>query len=1083
METVRMDGQIIKHTHHGVGKIVFVQPDLLTIRFLDGQEMLFKPHALRNGDLVHAKLTVGSYCLSQNGKCMIKRIATLSGSNPIEYEVTYENGLSAVVSEIALIPLPGPVEQDPLMQFAGHDLQSYGLFRLREQLVNASAKTLQVGKGLRALLSSRIDLRPHQAYVAGVVLLDLCRRYLLADEVGLGKTIEAGIIIHDLLTAKPDARVLILCPSTLGQQWLCEIYAKFGGQIFTFLDLHVGKKINWQGLQKAIASTTLAAYDVPKELSKIAWDLVVVDEAHHLINSPVLYEFVRQLSRAVPSLLLLSAIPAQRREDDFLRLLVLLEPDRYQSDSSNAQEEFRTLYSAQSAIGRRLRRLLRRIEGVSSGDSTPEEVKELMLSLMELPVLSEDKRLNSLITSLKASENTFIDDARAIVHYVADRYRIHRRILRNRKTRLVEEGQIQLIQRRYASFPYQPEQVEIELVQAVEAIIRELRQRKAPNDVVIPFVRTVLQSLVLPTTAQDFLERLADADSGRLNDKGMDYLAMGYMFGYEDWEDYAELVCMGVRGYISDELTERALARATAWYNSTKTVSRWGVLIKLLKSRQQQAPLPKILIFAGFPGAAEALAERLRAEFGKEAVKEFRFDLSQEEKELNVRQFQTNSATWLLVSDETGGEGRNFQFAAELIHFDTPWYAARVEQRIGRLDRLGRERIKSEAVSNVIFSEGSVEDGLVCCYREGMKVYEQSISGLEFALRDVERRIVEVAIDGGYEGLYDYVSELSQLAEQERAQDESESVLDEASFELRAAERYRKISHVRDGDKSLEEAFVSYFRSISSERSAKEIHDPAFPRGIWKFVADDARFGQLPFAGQGSDGLQGEVKGTFLREIAQQRPELNFFNVGNPFFDAVIQSLVMHPTGRTYALACRLSGHESWMGFEYVFFVAPDLTPLVNNYGLVNQALSLFTAQPLHLFCDGQGNFTERDSELLSIRRRLKPEHKNRSWWNLTKEKSQLLPHSFGEQDWQDAVNHTYRLAKDRARLLFRERLALTLEAEMARIAEQLRQAKGQPDRFAENETEALLLLLDSITNWRVELDSLGFLSVNEITV
>src|SRR5262249_49097760 len=153
------------------------------------------------------------------------------------------------------------------------------------------------------------------------------------------------------------------------------------------------------------------------------------------------------------------------------------------------------------------------------------------------------------------------------------------------------------------------------------------------------------------------------------------------------------------------------------------------------------------------------------------------------------------------------------------------------------------------------------------------------------------------------------------------------------------------------------------------------------------------------------------------------------------------------------------------------------------NHGLINQALSLFTVQPLHLFCDGQGNFTERGMELLTIRSKQKPEHKNRSWRNLTKEKSQLLPQSFGQREWRDAVSHTYQLAKDRARHLFRQRLALTLEAETARIAEQIRQAKGQPERFTENETEALLLLLDSITNWSVELDSLGFLSVNEITV
>ncbi len=91
--------------------------------------------------------------------------------------------------------------------------------------------------GLGALLSSRIALLPHRAYVAGVVLLDRQQRYLLADEVGLGKTVEAGIVIHDLLARQPDARVLILCPGALVQQWLCELYAKFSRRIFRLPEL------------------------------------------------------------------------------------------------------------------------------------------------------------------------------------------------------------------------------------------------------------------------------------------------------------------------------------------------------------------------------------------------------------------------------------------------------------------------------------------------------------------------------------------------------------------------------------------------------------------------------------------------------------------------------------------------------------------------------------------------------------------------------------------------------------------------------------------------------------------------------
>src|SRR5205085_11639317 len=126
-----------------------------------------------------------------------------------------------------------------------------------------------------------------------------------------------------------------------------ELYAKFGGQVFSLPQLYEGRRINWQNARKVIVSTTHAAYDIPSELTGVRWDMVVVDEAHHLLASPVLYEFVQQLSEITPSLLLLSAIPAQRREDDFLRLLALLEPKRYVARTEGDVEHFRKLYAAQ----------------------------------------------------------------------------------------------------------------------------------------------------------------------------------------------------------------------------------------------------------------------------------------------------------------------------------------------------------------------------------------------------------------------------------------------------------------------------------------------------------------------------------------------------------------------------------------------------------------------------------------------------------------------------------------------------------------------------------------------------------------
>ncbi len=569
-----MIGYIVKHSHLGIGKVSSQQTNTVLIKFITGQELPFGPSAFSSGSITHARLEIGSRCLGRSGECKITRVARESrNDSPYQYEVIYNDGLSAVVNELELTPLSLEEESDPLLQLASLSPQSYSIFKTREQLVEALARTLREGSGLRALLSSRIDLRPHQAFVAGVVMLDRSRRYLLADEVGLGKTIEAGIVIHDLLTQKPKARILVLCPGALTQQWLCELYAKFGGHVFSMLDLYAGRQLKWQNVRKAIVSTTHAAYDIPSELGGLKWDMVVVDEAHHLLASRMLYDFVKQLSSEAPSLLLLSAIPAQRREDDFLRLLALLEPKKYSDQGKVAIERFRTLYAKQSDIGRRLRRLTRKATEAEAGDATSEEVISFARRLLDLQPLNEDAALKDMVDSLEPEDGDFAEKTRGILHYVADHYRVNRRILRNRRQRLIEEGQLQPIIRKFSPLAYQPEQLEIETADAFDAIIRTLKNADSGFDLSTPFARTALQSLVFPSTASEFIQKLMDAEEGLLNSKGKDFLSMGYIFGYEDWEFYSELLCTSVRRFIPGNLIEHALNRATAWLRIPVIVS------------------------------------------------------------------------------------------------------------------------------------------------------------------------------------------------------------------------------------------------------------------------------------------------------------------------------------------------------------------------------------------------------------------------------------------------------------------------------------------------------------------------------
>lgn len=1073
-----MIGYIVKHKTLGIGKIESSDQRRLTIRFIDGKSQIFGSTVLNDETVYRANLSIGHKCDGPEGPCSISQVLKLGARNePNQYEIAYDNDLRSTVSEVEIVPISEPVWSDPLSRFKARAHQNLNVFRLRENLVNTINRSIKNGHGLNALLSSRIDIHAHQAYVAGVVLTDSVRRYILADEVGLGKTIEAGIIISDLLAQKPVARILVLCPSTLTQQWLCELYSKFGGHVFKLLDLH--GRYSADSLKKVICSTTHAAYDVPHILQNIQWDMIVVDEVHELLASAELYAFVQKLSRNRSSLLLLSAIPAQRREDDLLKLLSLLEPDRYLDDQTST--DFVSLYAAQPEIGRRLRRFSSRIEGLQDGLYSNQDVLDLAKKLNTLAVVENDVALQNLTDSLDVTSSGFAEECTDILHYIADNYRINRRVLRNRRQRLLAAGQLVKITREFNGLSYDPDPLEIDAVNAAEGLTNRLLSVEAPTTIAVAFTRLIQQSLATATAYRSFLEGLLETQAEALSDKGNDFIGIGYMFGYDDWDDYAELVWKASRTFIPEAVVRNCLAVSQAWA-AERQVSRISTLLKFLNDRRAKDSTWKIIVFAGYPGVARELESVLVAKYGTQ-VTSFLFDSDPEDKEKNVRKFQTKDDIWILVSDESGGEGRNFQFADEVVHFDTPWYAARIEQRIGRLDRLGRDKFRNDVISNVIYRTRSKEEAIVRCYGEGLDVYGRSISGLEFALREVEDEIATTAIQNDYEAILDIIPKLANIATSEREADESESVLDEASFEQKGAERFKEISSALHSGDSIERDFVEYFRCISYPKAVKEVRNDGFGHGIWRFFADDTRYGSLPDLEKDQEGLFGEYKGTFRRAIAQARPDLDFFSVGNPFFDSVTSTLSTHTTGRTYAVACIVPGQPEWIGFEFAFKAVPNFKNVAGNYGLTNRLKNLFTRKILRVFYGSNGLRVDSESakKLLTTRKSLDGSKRNRTWWNLTDEKAGFINEALDNRELASVVDPIFSTAQVAAH----ERLAADLSDRIAneadRIKEQIRRLGKRNDIQATRDIANLQMLSLSIADWRVNLDGIGFLSVNTI--
>jgi len=240
-------------------------------------------------------LPIGTVCSNEDGRrCKIEKFSTKNDDDINVYSISFEDGLTDFVPENSLTYLRTPGFSSPVDQIISGTPDGLNKFTYRERLIRNYKGFLVRTQGLISLISSRIDLQPHQAFTAATVLRDPIRRYILADEVGLGKTIETGIIFSDFLRHKPSARVLIICPSALTQQWLAELYSKFGKQIFYLLDLH-GEEGNPQNHNLVISS--FVAVESYQEQLLTDWDLVIVDEVHHILSMPNLYEFIKEYQK------------------------------------------------------------------------------------------------------------------------------------------------------------------------------------------------------------------------------------------------------------------------------------------------------------------------------------------------------------------------------------------------------------------------------------------------------------------------------------------------------------------------------------------------------------------------------------------------------------------------------------------------------------------------------------------------------------------------------------------------------------------------------------------------------------------
>ena len=481
-------------------------------------------------------------------------------------------------------------------------------------------------------LLHEVELLPHQLKTALTVLRRFRGRALLCDEVGLGKTIEAGLILLELLMRKLARRVLILTPSSLVEQWRGEMSRKFGLDFITYDDPQFKAQgaAAWSSFDRILASYHTAKREPHRSIiAAQEWDVVIVDEAHHCRNrTTLLWKLVNALRKKY--VLLLTATPIQNNLDELYNLVTLLQPGLL-STAKRFQQQF---------VDRRDKLQPRNLD-----------------------------HLHALL-------------AEAMV--------------RNRRSNV----SVRLMRRYAYTLRVAPLPIERELYTDVTQLVK-LHLGRADSPLSRMALTTLQKELGSSTlAAASTLDRLAAAS----------------------------------KLPATEATALQALADRARLITASAKVTR---LLDLLRDFPD-----KIVLFTQFRQTQDFLQQVLTQ--AGETVAVFHGSLPRLAKEDAIRAFQGPAR--ILLSTESGSEGRNLQFCHALCNFDLPWNPMRIEQRIGRLSRIGQTHDVS--VFNLV-SAGTFEAEVLHLLEAKINLFELVIGEIEMILGnlDEEREFEDIVLD------------------------------------------------------------------------------------------------------------------------------------------------------------------------------------------------------------------------------------------------------------------------------------------------------------------------------------------------
>lgn len=772
-------------------------------------------------------------------------------SRHLGYQVAFSAGSEYLdVSAVELLP---PEPEEALRN--GH-LGHAELYGLRIQALYLQHAYRH--DALAGLSNARIEPAFHQVMVALRVLSKSRPRMILADEVGLGKTIEAGLILKELRARQMVERVLIVVPASLQWQWQQELRSKFN-EHFEVLDGALLKSLSrhsanpWRRHGNVITSLSLARREThAQQIVEAGWDLVVFDEAHRVrrslhgkrVSSTLGYQLADELKEAVDGMLLLTATPMQLHPYELYSLIELVEPGL--CDSFEQYEQNR----------HQLPRLA-----------------ELARNVQQWDIL--DAAQQSQLTEFFQSRGVDLDktEGRELALAALDRqHPFARTMVRNRKSdvggftkRLPKLISVQL------------DDDEMDLYQDVSSYLRhqynmaQLSQQRAIGFLMVTYqkmlasssnaVRTALKRRIAKLSEKLRTPEGSVTDTENRWTSPVDPRELSTSIEAND----SRMLSKDAASIQSEITVLQSLVKRLGIIRDSKARTLVRTLVREVPSEE------RVIIFTQFLETQNFLRHTLR-HHGYD-VEIFNGGMKQQQKDDAVNRFRRRSQ--VLIATEAGGEGRNFQFAHVMVNYDLPWNPMKVEQRIGRLDRIGQ---KQDVIIYNLACEGTIEERILDVLHKRIRLFEESVGSLDPILGTVEDDIRSLAFDEatGSSGQRERMEvELEQRVRRARMLERKKQhlVLDSSTFR-----RDQANSLVEERTMAGPSDLQSYMERTLRYFGGRLTHHPDGGVGVYLSQDLQRRLG----------AKEASYRGVFDYREALEREDLEFLAFGQDLVDSIV---------------------------------------------------------------------------------------------------------------------------------------------------------------------------------------------------